>query len=230
MITQKAEPWRRRLYFPCYQVKEVARYTHATPQTITRWHKLIAFSKRPIKTEFSYLQLIEVAVVAKFRQAKLKLKDIQEAHDLLKILFKCEYPFATYKFKTDGKDLLIDSDKNNNLLREQTLINLNKKGQLEWGELINPLLKTFDYEGEELAVRWHVAGNNSEILIDPQISFGAPTISGTPTWVLGSRWNSGESVEDIAYDFDLKEDQIKEALLFEGINPNISRPSIWVEN
>jgi uncharacterized protein (DUF433 family) len=64
-------------------------------------------------------------------------------------------------------------------------------------------------------------------MIDPQISFGAPAVSGTPTWVFKGRWESGESLNDIVEDFDIPEKLVRDALVFEGIKPDLSRQDLW---
>ena len=90
------------------------------------------------------------------------------------------------------------------------------KGQLAWDDIIGAQLKEFDYKAD-LAVRWHVAGADSPIVIDPQIAFGTPIVDGAPTWVIKERWEAGESIDDIAYDFRLKKNDVRKTLEFEGV-------------
>lgn len=89
-------------------------------------------------------------------------------------------------------------------------------GQLAW-EAVLGRLNEFDYEHQGIVIKWHLGGPKSPIIIDPRIGFGAPTIDGTPTWVLSARWDAGESVKEIAEDFDLSSEKVREALIFEGI-------------
>jgi uncharacterized protein (DUF433 family) len=58
---------------------------------------------------------------------------------------------------------------------------------------------------------------NSPIVIDPNISFGRPTIAGTgvPTKEIASLYFAGDSIEFIAKDFALSIKQVKEAIKFE---------------
>jgi hypothetical protein len=67
-----------------------------------------------------------------------------------------------------------------------TLVKASQAGQLAWKDIIRRL-KEFEYEHEGVAIRWHVAGTSSPIIIDPRISFGAPTVGGTPTWIIKGR-------------------------------------------
>ena len=97
-----------------------------------------------------------------------------------------------------------------------------QEGQLAW-ELVLGRLKEFDYEAEGIVIKWHVAGPKSPIIIDPRVAYGAPTVKGTPTWVLSGRWDAGESVSEIANDFDLDIDEVREALLFENVQQDRRR-------
>jgi uncharacterized protein (DUF433 family) len=52
------------------------------------------------------------------------------------------------------------------------------------------------------------------ILIDPETSFGKPVLVGTgvPTSSVADRYKAGESVEELAADYDLKCDEIEGAI------------------
>lgn len=169
------------------------------------------------------MQLIEVAVVAAFRKAGVKLPDIRAARDYAERTLKSEYPFAQYRFKTEGKSLWLDCEELEGEEGRGTLVKASQAGQLAWKGIIGRL-KEFEYEHEGVAIRWHVAGASSPIIIDPRISFGAPTVGGTPTWIIKGRWNAGESDTDIAEDFGLEKEQVRKALDFEGVGPRRGKP------
>jgi uncharacterized protein (DUF433 family)/transposase-like protein len=220
---RNADPWKRRIFLPNYQIGEAAKYAQISPQTVHAWHKEAedqrTLSFKENRAALSYLQLIEVAVVAAFRRANVSLKEIRRAREYAKRVLKAEFPFSQYKFKTDGKDLLMDYKQIVGTKKgADKLLVANKQGQLAWSQIIGTL-KDFDYDGG-LAIRWHVAGEASPVIIDPRISFGAPTVSGTPTWVIAGRRDAGESIEDIAEDFGLKKAEVKKALEFEGWGEN----------
>jgi uncharacterized protein (DUF433 family) len=185
---------------------------------VAAWHKdtgdLRTLSHKDGGAALSYLQLIEVAVVAAFRKAGISLREIRETREYFRKSLSAEFPFSQYRFKTDGKSLLIEYEQ---LVGKKKgkgkLLAPTKHGQLGWAEIIKTL-DGFEYE-KDLAIRWHVAGTGSPIVIDPRISFGAPTVSGTPTWVIVGRRNAGESIEDIAEDFGIKKTEVKKALEFE---------------
>jgi uncharacterized protein (DUF433 family) len=212
------EPWRRRLYLPSYQIGEAAAYAQVTPQTVVAWHRIEAalLAQRERRAALSYMQLIEVAVVAAFRKAGVSMKRIRAAREYAAKTLKSEYPFAEYSFKEEGKHLWLDSGQID--VKPGTVVSADQGGQLAWESVIGRL-REFEYEKQGIVLRWHVAGPSSPIIIDPRISFGAPTVRGTPTWVIRGRWDAGESDSDIADDFGIRREDVREALKFEGIVP-----------
>jgi len=162
------------------------------------------------------------------RKAGLTLTKIKEAREYLCSEFNVEYPFAHYRFKTDGKSLFMDYDqiKQND---KDKLLDLNEHGQLAWTEILSRLLQQFEYDPHIGAViRWQVDGIDSPVRLDPRLAFGAPQVNGIPTWVLRERWRSGESLADIAGDYDLESHLVSSALRFEGIEVDPDRPNTWI--
>lgn len=228
-----SEPWRRRLYVASYQLSEAAKYAQVSAKTVADWHRVggrkdMTLSVRTKGEALSYLQLIEVAVVAAFRKMNVSLKRIRDARDYCAKVLEVEYPFAQYKFKTDGKGLLMDYEQVVGAKGKGTLLRPDQGGQLAWDAVIGRRLKEFEYVDGGVAIRWHLAGPKSPVVIDPRISFGAPTVSGTPTWIVRGRWEAGETIDDIAKDFDLNRTQVKKALAFEGVDPKQKRQQSWV--
>jgi uncharacterized protein (DUF433 family) len=219
LVSERAdEPWRRRLYLPNYQVAEAARYSGVSPQTVVAWHghDTPTLSTKEKREALSYMQLIEVAVVAAFRKAGIKLSEIRAAREYVKNELKVEHPFAVYRFKSEGKDLWVEYEQIEGDKARGTLLKANQAGQLAWSYIIGRL-EEFEYEHEGVVIRWRVAGLSSPIVIDPRLSFGTPTVRGTPTWVIKGRWDAGESDTDIAEDFGLKRDEVRKALDFERV-------------
>ena len=104
------EPWRRRLFLPNYQIGEAARYADISTQAVAAWHKIErpTLSLKERRAALSYMQLIEVAVVAAFRKAGISLRRIRDAREYIRKQLNTEYPFAEYSFKTEGKHLFVD--------------------------------------------------------------------------------------------------------------------------
>lgn len=87
MAVPERDFWRSRLYVPNYKIREAARYAHLSSQTVAKWHgapggnRKATLSTKEKGAALSYLQLIEVAVVASFRKSGVRLKKIQSARE-----------------------------------------------------------------------------------------------------------------------------------------------------
>lgn len=214
------EPWRRRLFLPAYSIAEAAKYVGESPQTVSNWHYRHTQTGVTLPTKergkpLSYLQLIELAVVAVFRKLGIPLQNIRKARQYLAQNFNSEYPFTQYRFKTEGLHILLDFAQFEPDAGIR-LVAADKAGQLGWAPLLENRLLEFEYECE-LVMKWYLAGRQSMVVVDPRVAFGAPTVSGIPTWVLKGRAEAGESVADIQEDFGLNEKSIVDGLKFEGV-------------
>jgi len=223
-----SEAWRRRLEIPAYRVGEAARYVGLAPQTVTAWHRTgvrQTLSAKERRNPLTYLQLIEVAVVAAARNAGVRLDNIRRTRDYISRQFGSKFPFAEYRFKTDGEGLFIDQVDSNAAEGQETVLRPDRGGQLAWRAIIGRL---DEFEYDEIVHRWHVAGRDSAIVIDPRIAFGKPSVGGIATWVLRGRADAGESVPDIADDFGLAMDDVRAAIEFERRSPDPARRKTWV--
>ncbi len=233
METTQTELWRKRLKTPAYGVGEAAFYAKISPQTVAYWHKSRGeggrvISKRAPRQGLSYLQLIEIAVVAIMRSKGVKLKNIRAARTYFARKFDVEYPFAQKKFKTDGVDILLDTNDPKGRLLKDRLVAANHGGQLLWTEMLSKRFREFNYDRTGIVSSWKVNGKDSEIVIDPQVAFGAPHIAGTPTWAIKERWVGGEGLGDISEDYSLPEAHVIDALKFEGVEIDRNRPNQWL--
>lgn len=216
--SNERQPWRRRLTLPTYQVKDAARYAHVSTQTVRNWQRTVeaagsAIATRDARVALSYFQLQEVAIVAAMRARGVELQKIRMARQYLSTALKLEFPFSDPRVKDDGQDILVSLK--DELEGAWKLLVANKGGQYVWHNIIGQKFAEFDYE-DDIAVRWRVAGGDQDgVIIDPRVSFGAPTIRGVPTWAVTGRYSVGEAIEDIADDFVISPEDVRKAIAFE---------------
>lgn len=221
----QSPPWMRRLYLPAYSIAESARYVDTSHQVVASWHYFKgkvgpALPGKEKRTPLSYLQLIEVAFVSTMREM-MSLQKIRKAREYASKAFNVEYPFAQLRWKTEGTHLLLNLRDFEGDADINSLITADKRGQEAWGTVMSERFEQFHYEGD-LALVWYVRGKYCPVVIDPRISFGAPTIRGLPTWVIKGRAQAGESVQEIEEDFGIHAEDIKFALDFEGVDINVA--------
>ncbi|MFC1976894.1 DUF433 domain-containing protein [Chloroflexota bacterium] len=210
-IKETSNLWRTR---PVYTISTTAKLAGVHSNTVRRWlygEDSTSTKVRPVfsgkaKTkedlvEVSFLQLAEVVVVSRFRERKIKLNTLRQAHEYACKMLNLEYPFAWLHLKTDGVHVFSEFEENH---PDASLLTLDKKGQLTLPGNVIKALELFDYE-EEFAARWYPIGRNVPIVIDPRYSAGRPTIPQRrlPIASIYNRWKSGENISFISSDYSL---------------------------
>lgn len=215
---------------PTYGITEAAHYLSIPFATLRSWvigrrypttsgvkffRPLIVLPdrKQPL---ISFMNLVEAHVLNAIRKKhKLALPKVRRAVDYLSRGLNSKRPLTEEKLKTDNIDLFIE--------QFGKLINLSADGQLAMREVLESHLQRIDHDYHGLPVRLYpftrAAGMNDPkaVVIDPQISFGKPVLTGTgiPTSIVTERYKAGESVDELAEDYGLSRLQIEEALRYE---------------
>lgn len=224
--TNGVPAWHRRLRLPAYRLVDASKYSGAPTQTISYWYRqgenlAAALGSREPGAALSYLQLVEVAFVKTFRDAGVSLQRLRRAREFIAQRFATDFPFARFDFQTDGYHVFMELDEAEpELGLEKLYVAADSGAQTGWPLIVKQRFRQFDYvdlDGTSLAVIWHPSEAQPDVIIDARKSFGAPTVHGVPTWALAGRAVAGESLGEIAYDFDLDDNLVREALEFEGV-------------
>ena len=73
--------------------------------------------------------------------------------------------------------------------------------------------------GPTVARRYFPVGKDHPVIIDPQRSFGVPTVDGIRTEVVYEMFLAGDPVDEIAYGYDLDRNLVEAAIRFESPRP-----------
>lgn len=219
-----SERWLDRLNLPAYSIAEAARWAGVHPNTLRYWHygrsgkgRGVVLPGKKRRQPLTYVQLAEVAFVATFRKLGVPLKNIRRAHSYLCESMGTDYPFAQYRFQTEGVHVLLRlGELHPDLADMNEMIIADRAGQIAWKEMLAERFAEFDYE-HGVAARWHVAGSNSAVVIDARIAFGTPTIRGIKTRAIGGRAKAGVTDEALQRNFGLSAEEVNDALRFEGL-------------
>jgi len=166
---------------------------------------------RPVRV--SFLQLAEIIVVARFRHLGVRLQRLRAAHRFAREAFGLPYPFASLKLTSAGGHVLHSFDERfpGQMLALDT-------GGRQWTlpGIVTRELERFEYEGDPWVLRWFPEGRACPIVIDPHVSGGLPTIAktGVSVTIVQKRFTAGESIDDIANDFELARADIEVALRY----------------
>ena len=208
---------------PLYSFAEADRIARVTPNTSRRWLKGYSFwydgenrTMPPVtwtsetKDAVTFVDLMEVATIDKLRKKGFSFKQIRKINATARFYLRKPRPLVTETFKVKGRDIFVDEGFG-------ILVNVGyEAGMQAWDEILDPFLDTVEYEGE-IVRRWWPLGKEFAVLIDPDYGFGLPVVEGVGvrTEIIAERYRAGDSIDEIAYDFDVTPKQIDDALQWE---------------
>ncbi|GIK19269.1 MAG: hypothetical protein AMXMBFR77_14420 [Phycisphaerales bacterium] len=206
-----------------YGIPEAARFAHVNVRTANRWmtgsgegrrDRLFQPDLPPVKGRHavSFLDLIDLLVVGRFREAGISLQTIRRVYSQLRKSLDTPHPFGHQRLLTDGRTVFMETlDHVGDRLLEEVLT-----GQRAMPEILKPYLKQVEYARDtQTATRWNIAHG---VVIDPARSFGKPVIAaeGTTTFVLArSYYANDENVDLVADLFDVSPAAVQQAVAFE---------------
>jgi uncharacterized protein (DUF433 family) len=238
MATEHGED--ARFTVPLYTSAEAARYLAVKDTTFRTWVKGYhrEFANRPPVDGASliadlppelrngpsipFIGLAEGMFLAALRKAEVPLQQIRPALDLVRTKIGVEHALASKQLYVVGAQLLwevIDEGGDAEAREGSKDLIVLKNGQYVFRQVIDQYLKHITYD-DAYARRIQLPGYEvAQIDADPAVNFGKPyfTHTGTPLAVVQGQLKAGESVADIAGDFDLPLDEVAEVAQREGL-------------
>jgi len=218
-VTTKVDP--SRLGVGVYSIAEVARLVEMPYSTARAWYVeshrharyVIHSDYRALDRNFavSFLDLIDANAVRQFRSVKVPFPVIRQSYEILSKQLGTDHPFAHSDLYTDGRRILHDASSR---IGDKALADV-IDGQGFFYEM-RDRLKHIEYDdGTKLASRWPIF---KDVLIDPDIAYGKPTLTGTSTLtsvIKRQYFANGEDAELVADLFSVSESQVLNAVRFE---------------
>lgn len=214
-----------------YTVAEASRLTRVPSRRITRWVRgytyKIGQDERASEavwrsalreydgfTILSFMDLIEVRFIDAFRRHGVSWKTIRLAAQRAREISNQVYPFATRRFKSDGRSIFAELGVKT---RNRRLIDL-AKNQYEFHQVVSPSLYVgLEFTDGDQICRWWPLGTRRRIVIDPRRSFGQPIVAreGVPTAILAAAYKVEESVDRVAKWYDVEPRAVRDAVEYE---------------
>jgi len=207
------------LFEPRYDVTSAARHLHMPRSTMAAWAKGMGGFKRildlPAPGYLSFVNLTEAFVLFSMRRHyNIAMPRIREAIEYVEKVMGVEHPLAFQQFVTDKVDLFVHS--------ALGAVNVSRRGQTRLDDVIADL-ERIEWRGERPIALFPILarredGERRTIRISPLIAFGQPVIAGTgiPTRTVYERFYGGESVQELADDYDVTTEAIEEAVRAES--------------
>jgi uncharacterized protein (DUF433 family) len=216
---------------PAYPFGEAAHYLGLPTSTLRAW--CVGQSYRNKKGEpkrfrnvieldgepnegLSFLNLVEAHVLTAIRRVHgVALGKIRDSLDYVADRLNIDRPLSAAQFQTNGVDLFVEEF--------GKLLNVARDGQVEMAELMRVHLKRIKRDDHGVPIKLYpftrknvnpIDDAPAPVEMDPQIAFGRPVLLGrsVPTAVLADRFKAGDSLSELAADYDTSSDKIEEAI------------------
>jgi uncharacterized protein (DUF433 family) len=190
-ISKPSETLCKVLTTPTYTLIEASQLTGVSKWRVARWLTGYQFTykagneKRASKKEpvvihsadpsASFLDLIDLLFVKHFIERGFTLQFLRNALEEARVLLGSPH-FARSRFFTSGKRLNIELKS-----ESKYIIELMTGGQSAMPQIVEQFDDKIDFEnitGFGFATRWYPQGRQGAIVVDPQVSFGRPTLIG----------------------------------------------------
>lgn len=207
---------------PAYPFSEAAHYLRLPRSTLRSWflgqpgfRPLIGLDGKPGEG-LSFLNLVEAHVLAAIRRGHgLPLPKVRRSLAFVSDRLGIERPLSAVEFQTNGVDLFLE--------QLGGLLNVSKAGQVEMHALMKAYLRRIKRDPLGVPIKLYpftrkditpVGDAPIAVEMDPRIAFGRPVLAGTavPTAVLADRFKAGETLGDLASDYDTSTEKIEEAI------------------
>jgi len=214
---------------PAYTLSEAARYVRLPSATLRSWvlgrqyptaegsgqfpPLLRPASQRPLLLSFS--NLIEAHVLRSLRtEHAVSVNSLRKALTYAEKILGIDRLLLRPELCAEPGKIFLD--------RYGELIELSASGQLAMRRLFNEYLKRIDWGTSKFPIRLYpflfaAPSEQRSIVIDPHIAFGRPVLAGKAikTSTIAERIDAGESVTDVAADYDLGPSDVEQAILYE---------------
>jgi len=220
---------RSQLEIELYDVKVASRYLRVPAATLQWWldgETRSGATYEPVIREhatgskmLTWGEFVEAWYVRQYRREhKVELQHLRTFIGALRQETGHRYPLAhETPLVAPGRRLVQRLQDSTGLPRDLWIVVAGNRGQLALTPTMTQFMERveFDVTGEREALLVRPRGQRSSIVIRPDQAFGAPQVQGIRTEALVELIDAGEDIHDVAQDFDLEPELLKEALSYE---------------
>jgi uncharacterized protein (DUF433 family) len=164
----------------------------------------------------SFLNVVEAHVLAAIRRLHhVSLPTVRDALSYVADKLQIARPLAAAEFQTNGVHLFVE--------RLGLLVNASRDGQIEFADLMKAHLRRVKRDAHGVPIKLYpftrrdistLVEDQPPVEMDPRIAFGRPVLVGraVPTAVLADRFKAGDSLNDLARDYETSTSEIEEAI------------------
>lgn len=209
-----------------YEVGEAARLLGVHARTLRNWldgYSARGRSYRPVVREratgsdvLSWGEFVEAGFLNEFlRVQRIPLPEIRAYIGSWRDKLGVPYPLAHQQpYSGVGRRLMDGSE----TPEGDMIVYRFRDGQLTLTPWAQEFVRKVEFD-RQVAKRYWPAGQDQPVVIDPQRSFGAPTVDGIRTEVLYEMFVAGDPMDEIAAGYDLQREHVEAAIRYESSRP-----------
>lgn len=215
------------LELPLYTYADASRYLGLPKSTASYWARGGSTTGKKGQQEFfepvisahpegglTFFNLVELHALKALRRIhEISLKNIRNALAHAEQQLGIDRLLLSDSLSTHGGDVFIT------YLGDT--VNLSRGGQMAIKDILERYLKRVERNDSLIPVKLYPefegVGNDKPVVIDPNVSFGKPTVTGTSihTGVIVYRIDVGETIEDLMNDYDISQETIENVIRYE---------------
>lgn len=217
------------LRMPLYTFAEASHYLKVPSTTVRYWAQGGFYTSkagekkrfRPILSVIpegglSFLNLVELHTLEALRSVhKVRLEDVRKALEYAKNELEIERLLLSDDLSTYRREVFIK--------HYGRLLSLKRRDQYALDGILDFYLKRVERDEKFNPTRLFpviesaIDRSGRPVEINPRVAFGRPTVTGTSiyTGTIASRFDSGETIDELALDYHLDRNLIRDAILYE---------------
>ena len=168
----------------------------------------------------SFLELMELRVIRDLLDYPgISLQKIRAAAEIAGKALGTSRPWVTRRIFTDGSGIFVALSRGDEISPDVVQLSQARALQVDAGAVVQPFLDEIEFDEETgLSSQWWPLGKSFPVVLDPKVSFGAPTIKGSRirTNVI-TGFARSESVASLAAAYSIPSGHVEAAIHFEGI-------------
>lgn len=179
------------------------------------YRPVIRVEPRGDRAAVTWAEFLEAGLLREYRRThNVPMAELRTFIDAVRERYGTPYPLADRRPFVAGRELLSRAQEDAGLDPEFCLV-AEVRGQYVLTSPADSYLRRVTWEGNT-ATEWRPHDDPlSPVRMNPDVRFGRPAVRGVSTEVLWEHDQAGESVEEIAGEFDVPSDSVRWALAYE---------------
>jgi uncharacterized protein (DUF433 family) len=161
-------------------------------------------------------EFVEAGYLREYRAKQVSLQYLRPVIGLLRERLNVQYPLATLRPYASGRELALEVQQLVGLDPDLSIVIIGRDGSLRLADPAASLMEKVDFAGGDIAERLFPLGRDVPVVLDPERSFGEPTVpGGVRTEVLAELVDAGEEPEHLAEIYSLPVGDVRQAVEYE---------------